>query len=388
MLARRLSRLDPKTVEWLRVAAVIGREFDAALLEQLVALDEEQFLAALEEALAAGLLLESTAVPGRYSFSHALIREALYEGMSAHAPRADPPPRRRGAGGGRRGVAAAYSRTTSRAPPDPADAEKAITYAARARRGGGGDPRPRGGGRALLAGARGAHPVRAGRRRAPLRAAAAGRRGAGALGGGLAGARRRSSRRRRSPSGSATARASRAPRSAPRGAYVQQPGVVDTELIALLERALELTEGQRHARPGPVAGADVRSGLLLPPARADGRAQRRGDRDRRAARRSRGSRPRARGAPARAVGRRAPAGAARDLDRDADAGAARGQSGAPAPGARVARARPARARRPRRGRRPDRGVQRGRRAAAPAAVPVAGGRVAGDAGAARRASSS
>ena len=82
MISRRLDRLDPKTIEWLRVAAVIGRDFDISLLEQLVSLEEEEFLAALEDALAAGLLLESTDEPGRYSFSHELIRQALYGGMS------------------------------------------------------------------------------------------------------------------------------------------------------------------------------------------------------------------------------------------------------------------------------------------------------------------
>ncbi|MFL5823541.1 MAG: ATP-binding protein [Solirubrobacteraceae bacterium] len=83
MVARRLERLDPRTIEFLRVAAVAGRDFDVELLEQLVDLDEGEFLAALEEALAAGVLLESTAVSSRYSFSHALIREALYDGMSS-----------------------------------------------------------------------------------------------------------------------------------------------------------------------------------------------------------------------------------------------------------------------------------------------------------------
>ncbi len=83
MIARRLARLDPQTIEWLRVASVIGRDFDIALLEKLVQLEEEEFLRSLENALAAGLLLESTAEPGRYSFSHTLIRDTLYEGMSA-----------------------------------------------------------------------------------------------------------------------------------------------------------------------------------------------------------------------------------------------------------------------------------------------------------------
>jgi DNA-binding SARP family transcriptional activator len=83
VIAHRLSHLEPKTVECLRVAAVLGREFDLALLEQLVGFEEEEFLRALEEALAAGVLLEADTPPGRYSFSHALIRDALYEGMSA-----------------------------------------------------------------------------------------------------------------------------------------------------------------------------------------------------------------------------------------------------------------------------------------------------------------
>jgi DNA-binding SARP family transcriptional activator/tetratricopeptide (TPR) repeat protein len=83
MLARRLERLDPRTIELLGMGSVAGRDFDLELLEQLVDLTEGEFLSALEDALAAGVLLESMSVPGRYSFSHALIREALYEGMSA-----------------------------------------------------------------------------------------------------------------------------------------------------------------------------------------------------------------------------------------------------------------------------------------------------------------
>ncbi len=83
VIARRTGRLDSRTIECLRVASVVGRDFDTGLLEELLAMDEEDFLRALEEALAAGLLLESGSDPGRYSFSHTLIREALYEGMSS-----------------------------------------------------------------------------------------------------------------------------------------------------------------------------------------------------------------------------------------------------------------------------------------------------------------
>ena len=128
MIARRTGRLDPGTVEWLRVAAVIGRDFDAALVEQLLELDEEEFLRALEEALDAGLLLESGAATSRYSFSHTLIREALYEGMSA--PRRARIHRRVGEAleaAGESGPGALAHHFTRAAGRD--EAEKAIGYA-------------------------------------------------------------------------------------------------------------------------------------------------------------------------------------------------------------------------------------------------------------------
>ena len=83
VIGRRLERLAPSSIEWLRVAAVIGRDFDAGLLERVLGFDEDRFLAALEDALDAGLVAEAPGDPGRYSFAHALIRETLYEGMSS-----------------------------------------------------------------------------------------------------------------------------------------------------------------------------------------------------------------------------------------------------------------------------------------------------------------
>jgi DNA-binding SARP family transcriptional activator len=82
VISRRLQRLDANAIDWLRVAAVIGRDFDVSLLERVLGAEEDRFLAALDEALAAGLVAEAPADPGHYSFSHTLIRETLYEGMS------------------------------------------------------------------------------------------------------------------------------------------------------------------------------------------------------------------------------------------------------------------------------------------------------------------
>jgi predicted ATPase/tetratricopeptide (TPR) repeat protein len=239
MIARRLARLDAKTIEWLRVAAVIGRDFDVALLEQLVPLEEEQFFAALEEALAAGLLLESIAEPGRYSFSHTLIRETLYEGMSTH---------RRARIHGRVGealeaagekslsaLAHHFTRAASRA-----DAEKAIAYASHA-----GEEAE-----AILSHEEAAeHYSRAVEVLTRFEPDAVDRRCKLLL---LVGeARVRSGERSLARSAFREAAAlaeglgdkaslARAAVGASRR-YVQQPGVVDTELIAMLERALEMT---------------------------------------------------------------------------------------------------------------------------------------------------
>jgi tetratricopeptide (TPR) repeat protein len=244
MIARRTGRLDPKTVEWLRVAAVIGRDFDAALLEQLLELEEEGFLAALEEALAAGLLLESGDDPGRYSFSHALIREALYEGMSA--PRRARIHRRVGealeAAGETSAGALSHHFTRGASREDP---EKAIAYARAAAEQAaaafGHEEAAEHYARALDVATRfapederrrcellllvGESWVKAGER--PLAWAAF--REAGELaerlgdGAGLARAALGASRR-----------------------YVQEPGVVDVEVIGLLKRALEQTDGARN----------------------------------------------------------------------------------------------------------------------------------------------
>lgn len=83
VIAGRLHRLDADALEVLRCAAVIGRDFDLRLLESVVSLDEERFLLALDAALAAGLVNEVSSRSGSAAFSHALIRETLYEGLSA-----------------------------------------------------------------------------------------------------------------------------------------------------------------------------------------------------------------------------------------------------------------------------------------------------------------
>jgi hypothetical protein len=81
VLGRRLSRLGDGANRVLQAAAVVGRDFDVALLERLDALAGADALAALEEAAAAQLVRED-ARPGRYGFAHPLVRETVYEELS------------------------------------------------------------------------------------------------------------------------------------------------------------------------------------------------------------------------------------------------------------------------------------------------------------------
>ncbi|TMM06819.1 MAG: hypothetical protein E6G05_03735 [Actinobacteria bacterium] len=258
VISYRLAGLRGQTEEWLRVAAVIGRDFDASLVEHVSPLDEEQSISALEDALAAGVVVEQTAnareqatTPFGCSFSHVLIRETLYEEMSA--PRRARIHRRVGEAleqrhdGGESSAdgerAAMLAEHFTRAA-GPQDADKAIRYAMQAADRAtamlayeqaaehysralalldsfspGDDARRL----ELLLGLGQAY-VRGGDRPlawSPLREAAE-----------LAIRR-----------GDAESLARAAVAAARR--YVQQPGVVDEELLGLLDRALEMTAQQR-----------------------------------------------------------------------------------------------------------------------------------------------
>ena len=74
----RLARLAEATLRLLTVAAVIGSEFELALLELISDLDEDDMAAALDEAVAAALLTETTEGDSEsFSFSHALLRRTV-----------------------------------------------------------------------------------------------------------------------------------------------------------------------------------------------------------------------------------------------------------------------------------------------------------------------
>ncbi len=83
VVGRRLDGLSEACNRVLTIAAVIGREFDLRTLEQATGLPGDTVLDLLEESVAARIIDELPEALGRYSFSHALIRETLYEELTA-----------------------------------------------------------------------------------------------------------------------------------------------------------------------------------------------------------------------------------------------------------------------------------------------------------------
>ncbi|HEV3365412.1 MAG TPA: AAA family ATPase [Acidimicrobiia bacterium] len=80
VVGRRLARLSGNANEILRVAAVVGAEFEPDVVRAAGGFDEESLIRSLEEAAAARLVIESDG--GRYRFAHALVRDTLYGALS------------------------------------------------------------------------------------------------------------------------------------------------------------------------------------------------------------------------------------------------------------------------------------------------------------------
>ncbi len=83
MIGRRIARLPEGTERLLTIGALIGREFELDLLVDVAGDDEDTVLDALERACTARLVEEVAGTIGRYSFVHALTREALYDSLGA-----------------------------------------------------------------------------------------------------------------------------------------------------------------------------------------------------------------------------------------------------------------------------------------------------------------
>ncbi|MCA1842794.1 MAG: AAA family ATPase, partial [Actinobacteria bacterium] len=80
VVGRRLARLSDDTNQVLRIAAVVGPEFELGVVQVAGDLSEEALVSAVEEAAAARVVTEVSAT--RYRFAHALVRATLYESLT------------------------------------------------------------------------------------------------------------------------------------------------------------------------------------------------------------------------------------------------------------------------------------------------------------------
>jgi transcriptional regulator with XRE-family HTH domain/tetratricopeptide (TPR) repeat protein len=79
-VVRRLLSLSADAVELLSVGAVIGREFELSVASASSGLDGNRLVDAADDAVLSGMVVETG--PGRLTFSHALVREAVNSRMT------------------------------------------------------------------------------------------------------------------------------------------------------------------------------------------------------------------------------------------------------------------------------------------------------------------
>jgi predicted ATPase len=79
----RLGQLSQHTNAITSVAAVIGIEFDIALLERIVDLLADEILRRLDEAIALGVIEGIPAYPTSFRLTHPLVRSVIYDAMGA-----------------------------------------------------------------------------------------------------------------------------------------------------------------------------------------------------------------------------------------------------------------------------------------------------------------
>ncbi|MGH9274203.1 MAG: ATP-binding protein, partial [Acidimicrobiales bacterium] len=83
VLGERVARLGAHADEVLATAAVIGNEFGIAVLGDVTGMDEVKILSILSDAATAALVREVADAPGRFQFTHALVKHAVLVNLGA-----------------------------------------------------------------------------------------------------------------------------------------------------------------------------------------------------------------------------------------------------------------------------------------------------------------
>ena len=83
VIGRRVARLSERCGAMLVTASVMGREFGLEALTELSELSPSELMDVLNEAMAERVLDDVPGAPGRVRFSHVLIRDTLYDELTA-----------------------------------------------------------------------------------------------------------------------------------------------------------------------------------------------------------------------------------------------------------------------------------------------------------------
>jgi len=136
VVGRRLRRLGPDVERVLAMASVMGRDFDLSLLATVTNVDEDDLIDLCDGAVMAAVL-QTTDRTDRYTFAHALVGHALYDGLSparrtrAHGVVAEALEGQLGADPSERAEELAYHWAATR---QPGSSSKAVHYSALAGR--------------------------------------------------------------------------------------------------------------------------------------------------------------------------------------------------------------------------------------------------------------
>ncbi len=82
VMGRRLGRLSPQALDLVRVGAVYGRRFDLSVVSEAAGLELDDAVAAVDEILRAGLLVEGRR-PGTYRFTHMIVVDSVTQTLGA-----------------------------------------------------------------------------------------------------------------------------------------------------------------------------------------------------------------------------------------------------------------------------------------------------------------
>jgi tetratricopeptide (TPR) repeat protein len=83
LIRRRVASLSREALSTLRLAAVVGHEFDFQVLDRAGRLSLGRLMDVLSEAVEAGVIMPDPRNHSRFAFMHDLVRETLYEGIPA-----------------------------------------------------------------------------------------------------------------------------------------------------------------------------------------------------------------------------------------------------------------------------------------------------------------